>query len=436
MARLKETPLKRFQLLAGLLLAALTGYAAAQGLSISGYGTIGYAQSDRDFTYQRSIDHGGTFDRDSVLGVQGDLRLTPQWSATLQLKAAQSLKRDNRWGVTPAWAFVAWRPDDDWLVRAGRMRVPLYLHSESMDVGVTHAMARLPAEMYSIVPSTDYNGLTVAKTWLLGSGELSADLYSGTVGTTARFWLRDGLPPQLAAGARFEDVEVRSSGLVLTWRTPDSVWRAGLHRTKTRRSSGQQLPERYPFVQIAPGVGYYQVDAALPGPGLNYIDAVENTVFTLGVDTPLAPGWRVMGEYARMRQKGSELGAESDGGYLAVLHEMGRTTPYVSMAWLRSTPTVLGWQRNLTQTQLPAFVQGADTINAAMRAAGEQGYAADQRSWAVGVSYALASQQRLKVEYQRTRIGQTSRFVDTPAGQPTVSETSVGVWSASYNFSF
>jgi hypothetical protein len=244
------------------------------------------------------------------------------------------------------------------------------------------------------------------------------------------------LPPQLAAGARFEDVDVRSSGLVLTWRTIDSAWRAGLHSTKTRRSSGQQLPDRYPFVQIAPGVGYYQVDAALPGPGLNYVDAVENTVFTLGVDAPLVPGWRVMGEYARMRQKGSELGSESDGGYLAVLHEMGRLTPYVSASWLRSTPTVLGWHRNLTQTQVPAFVPGAATINAAMRASGEQGYGADQRSWAVGASYALSSRQKLKAEYLRTRIGQTSRFVDTPAGHPTVSETSVGVWSVNYSFSF
>lgn len=431
-----EMPLRRFLLLATCLLAALQGHAAAQELSVSGYGTIGYARSDRDFTYQRSIDRDGTLDRDSVFGLQGDLRLNPQWSATLQLKAAQSLKADDRWDLVPAWAFVAWRPGDDWLLRAGRMRVPLYLHSESMDVGVTHDLARLPAEMYSIVPSTDYNGLTVARTWLVGSGELSADLYSGTVGTTARFWLRDGLPPQLAAGASFEEVDVRSSGLVLTWRTPDSVWRAGLHRTKTRRTSGEQLPERYPFVQIAPGVGYYQVDAALPGPGLNYVDAVENTVFTLGVDTPLAPGWRVMGEYARMRQKGSELGAESDGGYLAVLHELGRVTPYLSVSWLRSTSTVLGWQRDLTQTRLPAFVPGADLINAAMRVAGEQGYAVDQSSWAVGASYALASRQKLKLEYQRTRIGQTSRFVDTPAGHPTVSETSVGVWSVNYNFSF
>lgn len=422
--------------LAALVLALMQGAVLAQDLSVSGYGTVGYARSDRDFVYQRHIDRDGTFNRDSLLGVQGDLRMSPQWSATLQLKLAQSIKRDDRWAVVPAWAFVAWRPDDDWLVRAGRMRVPLYLHSESMDVGVTHHVARMPAEMYAIVPSTDYDGATVAKTWVLGGGELSADLYSGNIDTTARFWLRDGLPPQRAAGARFEDVNVRSSGLVLTWRTPDSTWRAGVHRTSTRWQSGEALPERYPFVSLAPGLGYYQVDAALPGPGLQVIGAVKNTVFTVGLDHPLAPGWRAIAEYARMRQSGSELGAESDGGYFTLLHTWGRTTPYVTVGRLRSTDTVLGWQRRLTQTQLPAVLPGAGAINAAMRVAGEQGYAVDQRTWAVGASYALGSRQKLKVEYQRTHIGQVSRFVDTPVGQPTVSDTSVGVLSINYSFTF
>jgi hypothetical protein len=422
--------------LLALLLALLQGPVLAQDLSVSGYGTLGFARSDRDFVYQRHIDRDGTFNRDSVFGVQGDLRFSPQWSATVQLKAAQSLKRDDRWEVIPAWAFVAWRPGDDWLIRAGRMRVPLYLHSESMDVGVTHDMARMPAEMYAIVPSTDYDGATVAKTWWLDSGELSADLYHGTVGTTARFWLRDGLPPARAAGARFEDVDVRSSGLVLTWRQPESTWRVGMHRTRTKRQSGEGLPERYPFVSLGPGLGYYQVDAALPGPGLNVIGAVANTVITFGVDQPLPGGLRVVAEYARMRQSGSELGAESDGGYFTLLHEVGRATPYLSVGRLRSTETVLGWQRRLTQTQLPSFVPGASMINAAMRVAGEQGYAVDQRSWAVGASYALGSRQKLKAEYQRTRIGQVSRFVDTPPGQPTVSDTSVGIWSFSYSFTF
>lgn len=427
------------RLLSPLLLLALAP-AMAQDLSVSGYGTLGFARSDRPFTYQRFIDDGGTWQRDTVLGVQGDLRLTPQWSATLQMKLAPALDSDDAWALKPAWAFVAWRPANDWLVRAGRMRVPLYLHSESLDVGVSYDLARLPAEMYSIVPSSDFNGASVARSWTVGSGELSADAYAGRVGTTARFWFRDGLPPAWPQGAGFEDVTVASRGLVLTWRAPESTWRAGLHRTSTSRNSGKSLAVRYPFVDLQipnlPGVGYYQVDGAMPGPGIEQTGSVRNTMLTVGFDQTLAPGWRLSGEYARMRQRGSELGSESDGGYLALLRNVDRFTPYVSVSRIRSTDTVLGWQRKLTGTQLPAFLPGADMVNAAMRAAGESGYAIDQRSWALGTSYAIDGRQKLKIEYQRTHVGQVSRLVDTPAGQPTVSDTSIGVWSFNYSFGF
>ena len=162
-------------LAAGLLGAALAGGAEAQELSLSGFGTVGYAQSNRDFVYQRSIIDDGTLARDTVFGLQGDLRMTPQWSATLQLRLGQSLRNDDRYDLRPDWAFVAWRPSDDWLLRAGRMRVPLYLHSEAMDVGVAHDMARLPYEMYSITPSADFDGLAAGKTWSRDAGDLALD---------------------------------------------------------------------------------------------------------------------------------------------------------------------------------------------------------------------------------------------------------------------
>lgn len=416
------------------LLAA--GTCAAQDLSLSAYGTLGWARATRDLTVQRWIDGNGTFDRDSVLGVQADLRLAPQWSATLQLKAAPSLESDDRWDLVPAWAFAAWRPSDDWLLRAGRMRVPLYLHSESMDVGVTHDMARLPAEMYSIVPSSDFNGASVAKTWAIADGELALDGYWGRINTTARFWFRDGAPPARPAGANFVDVNVRSRGLVLTWRGSDGTMRAGLHRVSTRRANGDPLPVAYPFVPVAPGIGYYQVDPSLPGPGWQLVAGAENTVFSVGLDQPLAPGWRVMAEYARIKQSGTELGSDSGGGYVALLHRIGRFTPYASVARLRSSDTVLGWQRNLTETQLPPVFPGADAINAGMRVAGESGYAVDQRSWTLGSSYAIDSRQKLKLEYQRMHVGQASRMVDTPPGQPTVRDTSIGIWSLNYSFGF
>lgn len=171
---------RRAQALAPIALTALLAAplpALAQDLAWSGFATLGYARSvDAPGRYLRWIDDDGTFDASSVAALQLDARFNPSWSATVQLKAAPSVSSDNRWSVRPAWAFLAWRPDDDWLLRAGRMRVPLYMHSESLDIGVAHSMARLPVEMYSLVPSNEFNGLSASYTRassLLPDSELS-----------------------------------------------------------------------------------------------------------------------------------------------------------------------------------------------------------------------------------------------------------------------
>lgn len=423
-------------LLCACLAACGLGGAMAQDLTWSAFGTVGYAQSNRDFTYQRWIDEDGTLVRDTVFGAQADLRLSPQWSATLQLELAPSLRSDDDWDVRPPWAFVAWRPDDAWLLRGGRMRIPLYLYSESMAVGSTHEMARLPHEMYGLAPSSEFDGLSLARTWSHGDQDLSVDVYGGRMDTTARFWMRDGAPPDYPAGALFVDVEVEAAGIVLTQRSSDTTLRGGVHRIRMRPNFGQGLATTYPYVELAPGLGYYQVVPELPGPGLTVLPTLRNTIYTLGVDHQLLPDWRVTAEFARIVQHGTEIGYDSRGGYLAVLHSMGRFTPYLSWGRTKSSDVSIGWNERLTATRLPDTVPNAAMINALQRVAGEASYAADQQSLALGSSYAVDAYRKFKLEWMHTRIGRVSRFVDTPAGQQTPRRRSLEVWSASYSFSF
>lgn len=419
-----------------VLLAGVAQSAVAQDFSWSAFGTVGYARSNRDFHYLRNVDDEGTLKTDSVLGAQGDVRFGPQWSATVQLKAAQSLRSDKRWDVAPAWAFVAWRPSDDWLLRVGKMRVPLYLNSEALDVGVTHDLARLPVEMYSIVPSSDFAGAAVAKTWTQGEREYALDAYAGQIGTTARFWRRDGVPPLVPAGENYLSIKVRSAGLVFTARSGDSTWRLGLHHTRTSTRDGSTIATSFPFVPVAPGLGYYQVSDQLPGPGIVNTDALRNAIYTLGVDQSLAPGWRVTAEFARNIQHGTEFGSDSRGGYVALLHTVGRFTPYVSWARLRSSDSRIAWLERLAATQLPPVIPGAALINAAQRAAADSGYAVDQSTLALGSSYSMGPHQKVKLEWAQVRIGRLSRFVDTPAGSEAPSRTRIQVLSVNYNFSF
>ena len=125
------------------VLAALSASSLAMDFNVSGFGTVGFAQSDKPYHYQRFIDEEGTFTRDSILGVQADVKFTSQLGATVQGKLAPSSESDRRWDATLSWAFVSWRPTDEWLVRAGKLRLPFMLNTENADVGATYDFARL-----------------------------------------------------------------------------------------------------------------------------------------------------------------------------------------------------------------------------------------------------------------------------------------------------
>jgi len=423
-----------------LALAALAGVCAAPAsatdFSWSGFGTVGVAVSDRDYRYQRFIDRDGTAKRDTVFGAQLDARFSPQWSATVQATLAPAINSDSRWAVTPSWAFVAWRPDDDWLLRLGKMRVPLYLYSQTMDLGQTHDMARLPIEMYSITPTSDFTGINVSRSWPTSTGELTLDAYHGIASTSARYWTRDGVAPVIAPGQRYVDVDVRASGLVATLREPDRLMRLGVHAVRTSQTHGGQLPVTYPRVELAPGLGYYQVNNAIPGPGAPTVGAIHNIIVTAGAEQAFGDGWRITGEFARNFQRDTDFASSTYGGYVALFRQLDRFTPYVSLSELKATHGPMNWYRRLTENPLPEQIPGATQINQAQRIAAEGIWVADQRSIALGTSYALTSNSKLKAEWLHTHVGAVSRLIDTPPGQASPRDTNLNVFSLNYSFVF
>lgn len=411
---------KRLRPLLLAAIASLTGATPAAAVEAlwSGFATLGYARSDSAYTYQGSIDEHGSWRRDSLLAGQLDLRLSPQWSATVQGQIAPAEDSDTRWRAKTAWAFVAWRPDNDWLLRAGRARAPLYLYSESLDIGVASDMARLPHEMYSIAPTNDFTGLFITRSLSVGSHELNVDAYSGDADATLRLWLRDGLPPARPPGPLYRTVDVKLRGLVLTARDNGLTWRLGVHRTRTTPLDSGTLPVAFPRVELAPGVGYWQVSSSLPGPGITRVGSIRNLILTAGLEWQLKDGWRVAAEVVRMRQKDIEIGSDSRAGYVALFKRLGAWTPYASLARQRSSDGVLNWRTQLTGATLPPQVPGAAQIIAVQRMAGESVYAFDQHSWALGLSYTLSPAAKLKAEWMRTRVGAASAHFDTPPGLP------------------
>lgn len=418
----------------GLCLAAGGSFAAPPEITVSGFGTLGGAISDQDFIYQRYIDDRGTLNRDSLAAIQLDARLSAAWSLTLQAKAAPSESDDHAWDPTLTWAFLSWRPSNDLLWRLGKQRLPLMLYSANSDVGLTFDFARLPTEAYSILPTQDFTGLSLAKTWFDANREWTLEGYLGYTHTNWHYYLRDSLEPAFSAGTFYVGYDVKMAGLVLSLRDDDNIWRLGLHKAQAASDTGS-MPKRFPFVELAPGVGYYQILDALPGPGVPMIDQYDIWVLTLGAEIALPDDLRLVGEYGRRRFTNTTTGPDTSAGYLSLLKRVGRWTPYVYWSAIRTSGSALDFISTLNDTRLPETMPSAAAINAAQRVGADLLSPYDQSSWALGASYSLSPTSRLKAEWTHTRTGRLSSFVNAPSGEDSGGRR-INVFSLSYSFTF
>lgn len=402
--------------------------ANAIDLDASAFGTLGYAISDQPFKYQRFVDDRGTLKRDSVLGAQVDVKFNSQLGATVQAKLGMAPDSDAKADAAISWAFVSWRPADDLLLRAGKLRVPFMLNTENQDVGATYPYARLPAEVYATAPTTDIYGLFLSKSWLLEEAEWSLDGYWGRIGYFQRFYGREMTSHGSGGGAWFEPTKLQGGGLVLTVRQNEDTYRLGVHRIETRRKSGDILSDlSYTQFPFPPGSGFYDLSAS------PQVEKTISPVLVIGASVGLPHQFRLSSEYARVRVTNAVNGWDRWAAYIALSKQMGDWSPYVYYSILRSSTRVLRLYESVENTRVPPPWPGA--INASQRFAADMLMAHDQSTFAVGSAFRVTARQTLKAEWALTRSGIVSSFIDAPAGGDSAIKR-VNVFSLSYSFSF
>lgn len=137
---------------------------AESRLRISGFGTLGLATSDqsqasltRDLADRKGIGSNSLpLSTDSRLGLQLDMIVNSQWSATVQAvvkdRPAQTIEESLQ------WAFVSYRPNSRWQLRAGRVGLDMGLVSDQRNVGYSYLWVRPPIEFYGRLPLFHFNG--------------------------------------------------------------------------------------------------------------------------------------------------------------------------------------------------------------------------------------------------------------------------------------
>ena len=172
---------KRHLLGLAVCLASLPALAVEQGeYQFNGFGTLGVThmggESDLDYGMQGQTNDGWRGDQLSKLAVQLRYGFTDTLSVTGQLgtKPVQ-----DSWEAGPGNLYLAWEASDNLTLRGGRLGTPIYMYSETLNVGFSYPWLRLPEEVYSLVQLTSHDGGDVLYNRSTDIGTLSFQVAGG-----------------------------------------------------------------------------------------------------------------------------------------------------------------------------------------------------------------------------------------------------------------
>ena len=153
---------------------------------VAGYALSGSHQEFLNYhcpCYIASWEYAGVYENkgwmttpESLVGIQGSLKVTPSLKATAQLVARASTGK-----VSADWVYLSYTLNSSWRIDAGRQRLPFY--SDSAYIGYTYPWVRPPPEVYGW-QIYDYDGGAVVYNTDFGDWSLRGSGYAGRRATT------------------------------------------------------------------------------------------------------------------------------------------------------------------------------------------------------------------------------------------------------------
>ncbi len=160
-----------------------TPWALASDVNISGFLSVGGGMVDDEssVSYDGYSDEDLTFNR-NLLGLQFTGQVNEKITATVQLIA----RSEKDYQVDAEWAYLSWQATDNGKVRVGRLRTPLYMYSDYLDVGYSYPWISAPNEVYYL-PFNNVEGVDYYVTAPLGSFDASFQAYFGSLDSDFSF---------------------------------------------------------------------------------------------------------------------------------------------------------------------------------------------------------------------------------------------------------
>ena len=352
----------RVSTLAMAVAATLPSVASAVDFSYSGFSTAAYAQSDTDeaevgYSGQpNGIDSEGNFTIDSKLGFQVTAKFNDLVSATVQGVGYADLTGD--WEPHLDWAYVRLQPLSSLSLRAGYLRAPTFMYSDSVFIGYANVWVRPPMEIYNMAALYQIRG--VDATW---RGQ------AGPINLTLNPYYGDS-KVDLASGEL--DVPLWA-GIAATAEYRSFMFRVGYSKNELGTTTEQLVP----LIDALRAVPAAFCAVCSVEAGKLDLDGTKMDTFNVGLQYDDGTNF-VASEYATSDSGDNYLIPNKLGAYLTYGRRFNNLMPYATYAISRrDTPT------ESTSVPIPALSFG---LNAAISSSYD-----DQTSYSAGVRYEVPS---------------------------------------------
>jgi opacity protein-like surface antigen len=153
---------------------ALLSEQQASRFTFNGFASVAMQVSDNDAGFAGATNQA-EFNNGSLVGLQGSFSVAEGTDVTVQLVA----RGEDDWDPEVEWAFISHHFDNGLTVRTGKLRLPLFMLSDYLEVGYAHPWARVPEEVYGSVVVSSFTGLDVLYDIELDESTVSLQAFGG-----------------------------------------------------------------------------------------------------------------------------------------------------------------------------------------------------------------------------------------------------------------
>jgi len=175
----------------GAAMMASEGIAAKMETKIDGFLSTRYSVTDEPAFYLEDRNTGGINEDGSFYGTKLGLNISTQVNEKMSV-ATQLLSsiQDGGYSTTLDWAFANLNLSPTLDLRVGKIKYPVGLVNEYVDVGVAYPWIQAPVVIYSELPTAAqatreaYTGVSLLKSVMVDDWTYSADFFAGQVDLT------------------------------------------------------------------------------------------------------------------------------------------------------------------------------------------------------------------------------------------------------------